>query len=201
MKQNKVNKKEFSTVILAAGKSERMGFPKLSLKYNEKSNFIEHIVSEYLEFGCTEIVLVVNEIGDQYFIDNKIQFPDIVKIIINKHPDWHRFYSLKIGVKSLSEIRPTFIHNVDNPFVNHEVLKELSNNVNLADYLSPEFNGKGGHPFLISEKVIKEIAQTEEDQKHLKEFLNQFPKIKVTVEDENVLININTINDYKKYFK
>jgi CTP:molybdopterin cytidylyltransferase MocA len=201
MKQNYINEKEFSAIILAAGKSERMGFPKLSLQYDEKSNFIEHIVSEYLEFGCTEIVLVINEIGNQYLFDNQFIFGNKIKIVINEKPEWHRFYSLKIGVKSLSEIRPTFIHNVDNPFVNHEVLKELSNNVNSADYLSPEFNGKGGHPFLISEKVIKEIAQTEEDQKHLKEFLNQFPKIKVTVEDENVLININTINDYKKYFK
>jgi len=201
MKQNKENKKEFSAIILAAGKSERMGFPKLSLKYDDKHSFIEHIVSEYLCFGCKEIILVVNEAGRNYLIMNKIKFPEEVKITINEYPDWHRFYSLKIGAKSLSEIRSVFIHNVDNPFVNNSILNELFDNINIADYISPEFKEKGGHPFLISEKIIKEITKTEENQKHLKEFLNQFPKIKVTVDDENILVNINILEDYVKYFK
>jgi CTP:molybdopterin cytidylyltransferase MocA len=200
MKQNNINEKEYSAIILAAGKSERMGFLKLSLKYNKNATFIEHIQAEYQKFGCNEIILVVNEIGNQYLIENKIQLTEKVKVVINKHPDWHRFYSLKIGAKSLSEIRPTFIHNVDNPFVNQYVLKKLCDRITEADYVSPEFDGRGGHPFLLSEKVIKEIAQTKEDQKHLKEFLNQFPKMKVPVDDENVLVNINTIDEYEKYF-
>jgi molybdenum cofactor cytidylyltransferase len=201
MMQNKVNEKEYSAIILAAGKSERMGFPKLALKYDEKSNFIEHILNEYLSFDCKEIVLVVNKIGFEYLRKNEIQFPKTVKIVINDHPDWHRFYSLKIGAKNLSENRPIFIHNVDNPFVNHDVLKALLNSKNKADYISPEFEGKGGHPILLSEKIVQEIRLVKEDQKHLKEFLNQFPKMKVQVEDENVLVNINTIEDYSRYFK
>jgi len=201
MKQNKVIEKEYSAIILAAGKSERMGFPKLSLKYDEKCIFIEHIIHEYLRFNCKEIILVVNVFGFEYLKNNKNKFPDNVQIVINKHPEWHRFYSLKIGAKNLSENKPTFIHNVDNPFVNPDVLKELSNNINKADYISPEFKGKGGHPFLISEKVIKEIAQTEEDQKHLKEFLNQYSRLKIKVDDEKILANINTLGEYNRYFK
>ncbi len=201
MKQNNINEKEFSAIILAAGKSERMGFPKLSLKYNEEHNFIEHIVSEYLSLGCKEIKIVVNEIGFDYLNKNEIWFPEKVKFVINKHPEWHRFYSLKIGARSLSKVHSVFIHNVDNPFVNHEVLKNLLIHRDNADYVSPEFEGKGGHPFLISEKVIKEITCTEEDQKHLKEFLNQFPKMKVPVGDEKILVNINTLEEYEQYFK
>lgn len=200
MKQNNINEKEYSTIILAAGKSERMGFPKLTLKYDEKSNFIEHIVNEYKNFDCKEIVLVVNKIGFEYLKKNEIQFPEIVKLVINEHTDWHRFYSLKIGAKNLSENHPVFIHNVDNPFINQSVLNQLKENLNNADYLSPEYEGKGGHPFLLSEKIIIEIQHTEEDQKHLKEFLNQFLKMKVKVDDKKVLININTIEEYRKYF-
>ena len=55
MKQNNKIKKEFSAIILAAGKSLRMGIPKLSLKYDENNIFIEHIISEYISFGCKEI--------------------------------------------------------------------------------------------------------------------------------------------------
>jgi CTP:molybdopterin cytidylyltransferase MocA len=177
-----------------------MGIPKLSLKYDEENTFIEHIVNEYLRFGCNEIVIVVNEDGIGYFKERKIQFPNKVKVVINEHPDWNRFYSLKIGAKSLSEIHPVFIHNVDNPFVNYDVLNELLNHKSKADYISPEIKGKGGHPILLSDKNINEIRLTQKDQMHFKEFLNQYPKIKVPVDDEKILANINTMKEYTKYF-
>ncbi len=200
MKQNKVNEKEYSAIILAAGKSERMGFPKLSLKYDEKNNFIEHIISEYLSFDCKEIILVINKIGIEYLKKNEIQFPETVKIVVNEHPDWHRFYSLKKGVKSLSKNRPVFINNVDNPFVNDNVLNELVKNIKTADYISPEFEGKGGHPILLSKKIIEELKTIAEDQKHLKEFLNRYSRLRIRVNDEKILVNINTIEEYKRYF-
>lgn len=201
MMQNNKTKKEFSVIILAAGKSSRIGLPKLSLRYNENKIFVEHIVNKYENFGCKEIIIVVNETGNNYLTENKIQFSDNVKIVINEHPDWHRFYSLKTGAKSMSEVIPVFVHNVDNPFVNHEVLNKLLGNTDKIDYLSPEFNGKGGHPILLSEKIIKDVISTEEDQIHFKEFLNQYPKKKMQVDDENILANINTIQEYQRYFK
>jgi CTP:molybdopterin cytidylyltransferase MocA len=57
MRQGNRKEKEFSTIILAAGKSERLGFPKLSLKYDDDTTFVEHIVNEYQSFGCSDIIL------------------------------------------------------------------------------------------------------------------------------------------------
>ena len=71
---------------------------------------------------------------------------------------------------------------------------------NLADYIIPECNGRGGHPILISDKIINDIRATEEDQVHMKEFLNQYSRLKIPVKDEKVLVNINTIGEYKRYF-
>lgn len=200
MNQDIKIKKEFSVIILAAGKSERLGFPKLSLKYDDQQIFIEHIVNEYLEFGCKEIILLVNETGLDFLNKNKIFFPDCVKIVINEHPDWHRFYSLKIGAETLSKAQHLFVHNVDNPFVNIVVLNKLLKHSKSADYISPEYEGKGGHPFLISDKIVMELRSIHEDQMHLKEFLNQFSKRKVKVDDEKIFVNINTIDEYRKYF-
>ncbi|MFC2104390.1 NTP transferase domain-containing protein [Bacteroidota bacterium] len=201
MKQNNKIEKEFSAIILAAGKSERLGFPKLSLKYNENIIFLQNIVNEYEQFGCKEIIIVINEVGNKFLNENKIHFQDNVKIVINKYPEWHRFYSLKIGAKTLSEVSPVFIHNVDNPFVNHDVLNELLNCKDKADYIGPEFKGKGGHPILLSDIIVQELRSIHKDQIHIKEFLNQFPKMKVQVEDKIVLININTIEEYQRIFK
>lgn len=200
MKQNNKTKKDFSAIILAAGKSSRMGVSKSFLKYNEQETFIEHIINEYLNFGCKQVVIITNVIDAKWFIVNAHNFSGNIKILINHHPEWHRFYSLKMATEKIINEEYVFVHNVDNPFVNIDVLIELMINRNQADYISPEFNGKGGHPILLSRRIIKDVRATEEDQIHFKEFLNKYPKKKVPVDDKKVLVNINTLEEYRKYF-
>jgi len=193
--------KDFSAIILAAGESSRMGIPKLSLKYNKNTNFLEHIVNEYDNFGCNEIVIVVNDQGEKFLKENDIKFPENVKIVLNAHTDWHRFYSLKVGVKALFEERSAFIHNVDNPFVNEKILETLTSYSEKSDYINPLYYEKGGHPFLLSKTVINDIKSSQEDKLHLKEFLNQYSRLRIKVDDEKVLVNINTLDEYRKYFR
>lgn len=193
--------KYFSVIVLAAGKSERVGFPKLLLKYDEYNTFIEQIIKEYNHLGAKEIIVVVNAISKESIKKHQIKLPVNIKLIINEHLEWHRFYSLRLGANALSQNNSVFVHNVDNPFVNKQVLSELLANSGKADYVSPEFDRKGGHPFLISTNVIQDLKTSESDQMHLKEFLNQYLSLKVPVNDKNVLVNINTLNDYRKYFK
>lgn len=200
MKQLANNKKDFSAIVLAAGKSERLGFPKLSLRYDDKNTFIEQIVKNLNEFNCREIVLVVNETGIQYLKRHNITFEENVVIVLNENPDWHRFYSLKKGVQNLSELQAVFVHNVDNPFVRLETLKELWTNRLKADYLFPEYQAKGGHPILLSPNIVKEVFHTEARQIHFREFLAQFSKLAIPVQDTNILVNINTLREYRRYF-
>lgn len=201
MNKTNIIEKDFSVIVLAAGKSERVGFPKLLLKYDEYNTFLEHITKEYKEIGAKEIIVVVNAVSKESIIKHKINFPEIVKLAMNEHPEWHRFYSLKLGALQLKKSQPVFVHNVDNPFVNNDVLTELISNTDKADYLSPQYDRKGGHPFLISEKIIQDLRDFELNQMHLKEFLNQYSGLKVPVNDKNILVNINTLGEYRTYFK
>ncbi len=193
--------KDFSVIVLAAGKSERVGYPKLLLKYDEQNTFIEQILKEYNQHGAKELIVVVNAASEDSIRKHKIKLPANVNLTINKHLEWHRFYSLKLGATSLQEIHPVLVHNVDNPFVTYEVLNELIGSADKADYLSPEYDKKGGHPFLISGKVIQDLKDSESNQMHLKKFLNQYSALKIPVKNENILVNINTLEEYRKYFK
>jgi CTP:molybdopterin cytidylyltransferase MocA len=193
-------RKDFSAIILAAGNSSRMGFPKFALKYSKTQTFLEHITEAYEKFGCAEIIVVVNVENYQYLQKQKIQFDEKIKFVVNEHPEWHRFYSLKKGVQALSKKIKIFVHNVDNPFVNPEVLMALKQNADKYDYIYPSFNGRGGHPFLLSENVVTDLKNKAENQIHLKEFLNQYDTKRIKILDERVLVNINTMVDYKKYF-
>jgi CTP:molybdopterin cytidylyltransferase MocA len=192
--------KNTSAIILSAGKSERMGVQKFSLKFDSKITFLEKLIGEYHSFGCDEIIVVLNETSAVLYHQLKLSVPGNVKVVINHHPEWERFYSLKLAALALNEVKPVFVSNIDNPFVTAKTLSTILNSSKDVDYTSPSFNGKGGHPFFISEKVIMDLRSEEQDQTHLKEFLYKYSRKFVDIDDERVLLNINTMEEYKRYF-
>ncbi|MGD9977704.1 MAG: NTP transferase domain-containing protein [Bacteroidales bacterium] len=192
--------KNISAIILSAGRSERMGTPKFALKFDEKTTFIERPVNEYLAFGCHEIIVVLNTKSIELFHQLKIVFPECVKIVENEYPEWERFYSLKLAAGALKSSCGAFVSNIDNPFLTGSTLDKLFNSSTDFDYASTSYNGRGGHPFFISSKVIGDLRTEKEDQLHLKEFLGRYPRTLVEVNDEKVLLNVNTKEDYAKYF-
>jgi len=192
--------KKYSAIILSAGKSSRMGVPKFSLRFNETSTFLENIINEYSNFGCYEIVVVLNPDNASFLKQLDLNLPSNTKIVINEHPEWERFYSLKLGAKGLKIPTNTFVSNIDNPFVNRDVLNRLASTGEGFNYVNPTYNGKGGHPFLISEKIIVDLIKEEQDQIHLKEFLGRYDKTSVEVTDEKILANINLEEEYKRFF-
>jgi molybdenum cofactor cytidylyltransferase len=195
--------KNVAVVILAAGNSGRMAFPKLFLKYDDDVTFIEKIISVYYSFGCRQIIMVLNqEVYDQYYK----RFPDHrsdskFKLVLNEHPEYERFYSIQLGIAALEKTTHCFIQNVDNPFVSNVLLEQILNSVHLEDYYVPVFKGKGGHPILINEKVIKAICQTEIYDRKLNRFLQQFCRKNIETKDNAILRNINNMKDYSVYFK
>jgi molybdenum cofactor cytidylyltransferase len=188
----------FSVVVLAAGVSTRMGKPKFLLKFDRDSYFLENIIKGYRSFGTREVIVVVNDTGSSYLNEHEIYKESEIKIVVNHHPEWDRFFSLKTGLKSLkNKKQQVFVHNVDNPFVNLTVLEAMAEKSTESDFISPAFHGKGGHPILISEKVVNEVVTEKHDALNLKEFLRRYSKYSVEVDDENILVNINTPEDYK----
>jgi len=199
--ENTVINKKYSAFILSAGRSTRMGVHKFSLMFNSTTTFLENLVNEYQRYGCKEIIVVLNPEGAKFLDQLNLKIHSIVKIVVNHHPEWERFYSLKLAAKALNETCPVFVSNIDNPFINLSVLDSLSHNINKADYINPVYNERGGHPFLLSEKVIDDLISEAEDQIHLKEFLGRYIKESAAVEDEKILVNINTEGDYRLLFK
>ncbi len=189
-----------SALILAAGKSSRMGKPKFALKFNKKLTFLEEIISCYTRFCCQEIVIVMNEIGKDYLQSQAIELSENCTIILNSHLEWERFYSVKLGLQALKLKTPAFIHNVDNPFVNSELLDDMFRLSTTSDYIVPVYKNRGGHPILLSQKIINDLILEEKNDLILSNFLHQYDKKKYEVADASVLININTPELYQTFF-
>jgi len=189
-----------SAIILAAGKSSRMGQPKFGLKFNKKTTFLEEIIGRYISFGCMQIIVVLSETGMEYLTSKSIELPSNCRIVINSHLEWERFYSVKIGLAGLQPKTNAFIHNADNPFVKTKILNGMSQLSSKSNYVVPIYENRGGHPILLSKKVINNLIAEERNDLILSNFLKKYDKKILIVTDPTVLVNINTIEDYNRYF-
>jgi len=191
---------DISVIILAAGFSERMKTHKTELSFDSNRNFFQKITEEYIQFNCKTIIAVLNQSNFNSLMRTGIKLSGKIKIIINEHPEKGKFYSLKTGAEAIDENSLTFIQNIDNPFVNQNILHLLKDNSGTADYIIPSYNKKGGHPILISAKMINAIKNEVKDAVNMKTFFNNFKKYYIPANDEKILININTVSDYDFYF-
>ncbi len=194
--------KNFATLILAAGFSGRMGIPKLSLRFDEDRSFAEKIIQTYQSAGCRNIVMIVNEQGENYLRRQKVSFTENdVTVILNMHPERERFYSLQTGLRSVQDGLPVFVQNIDNPFVETELLQQLANAYTPEGYVVPRYDGRGGHPVLLSERIVNDITTSLDWKQNLRNFLHNFKRIDCPVEEKKIFVNINTPEEYVKFFK
>jgi len=195
-----MGKKNISAIILAGGDSERLSFPKPFLLFSPRITFIEKLIRIYSKFGCRKIIAVVNK---KYFVENylsEITSNFNVTFVINKHPESGKFYSLKLGISKLTSEKYCFIQNIDNPFTNLSLLNRLNKVKSPKGYATPVFKGKGGHPILIGGGIIHGIKNELPNDINLRVFLNKYQRIETPTNYEKITANINTLNDYRKYF-
>ncbi len=185
-------------IILAGGKSERMVFPKPYLLF-EGQTFLNKIVEEYYSAGITSIYVVLNDNFCKGEWEKYIfQVKSHAEIIKNPNPELGRFHSLKLGIEKMLDFEYCFIQNIDNPFVNKALINSLMDNVNPEGYTSPVFMGKFGHPVIISKNIIQHLNNLPDGDVNLKNILSGFPRLGVQVNNDNILININTAEDYER---
>jgi molybdenum cofactor cytidylyltransferase len=190
-----------AVVIPAAGSSVRMGSHKALLMFDQRYNFIQQIVSKYAEVGISKIVVVVNKDNIDLIRSslNATEFGN-VQLVLNEHPEWERFYSVKCGLEKVVEFDNCFIHNCDNPFVSMAVIRKLMEGFRENTLIVPEFEGKRGHPVLLSRNIIQAALYPQEKSSNLRSFLGKFKSTIISVDTKNILYNINSNQDYKILF-
>ncbi len=190
-------KKNCSAIILAAGNSIRMGEDKAFLIFDSVKNttFIEHIFNVFISFKCKKIIFVLNS---KTIEKARKIIPDAV-CIENKNPDEGRFHSIKLGTEHALDSEFAFIHNVDNPFVNQNILNKLWEKRNKNAYISPKYENKGGHPILLPKKILTNIQSENTKNQNFRTFLQPFDVIHVLLDEQSILFNINTKENYNNF--
>ncbi len=190
-----ITNENIGIIILAAGLSSRMGKAKAFLKFNDNFTFLEQIIDVYFNFGIKDIIVVLNSRDSKLTKNLNLK---TTKIIVNQYPEKGRTYSLQLGGEFLLDKDYIFLQNIDNPFINSEILEKIYSEKDKNCYISPIFNSKGGHPILIPKNIFTKIHTEITENQNLKEILQPFCRKNVLMNSKTVLININTQNEYIK---
>jgi CTP:molybdopterin cytidylyltransferase MocA len=180
---------QLTVIILAAGESKRMGKPKASLMVNSRESFLSYLVKGYLQIPDNNIVVIHSSVVEPVDYGSRVHW------LQNNDPQKGRYYSIWLAAKICSPGSACLIHNVDQPFIDSRIVKEMIMLLTPDSYVVPTYGGKGGHPVFLGSEIINFIVGHPENL-DFREVLSGFRRKEVKWDDSRILLNINTKEDY-----
>jgi len=187
-----------AAVVLAAGLSTRMGRAKLILPIGGKT-VLERVLDTYRGARVDDIVVVIGASAEQ--IRSSVRF-DEERVVFN--PEYRKGMSgsLKLGIEALgSETEAAIIALGDQPFLSSKTVDRLVDEylATKAPIVVPVYRGQRGNPVLFDSSLFSQIREIEGDKGAKSVVLKNEARVReVAVEDEGVLLDIDTPSDYEK---
>jgi len=189
-----------NAIILAAGRSERMGKLKPLLRFKD-TTFLGQIIS-VLRLSDVDTITVV--LGAEAETIKKSVDLSGTRIVINENYEKGQLSSLFAAIEQgPQETEAILVCLVDNPFVTKEVVdkivgkfKETNNPI-----IVPVFNKRRGHPTLFSRSLFNELLSApEEEGARYVLYSNEERILELETSESGILIGIDTPDDYKFHF-
>lgn len=182
-----------AAIILAAGASRRMGEPKPLLPWGGRT-LLAWEIDELMSSSVDEIVVVTGNRSEavRRSLGDGARF-----CVFNQNWAQGRSTSLAKGAHSLIErgrsVDAVVVQNVDQPTraeIVDMLVRELRSSG--ADVVQPSYQGKAGHPVVISGALLAELAAVREETMGLRGVLDAHPVHLVEVDDAVVRIDLDT---------
>ena len=193
-------------ILLAAGESTRMGRLKALLPWRGQT-LLEHQVSALRDGGADRVIVVLGHRADE--LRPLVERNEGVTWTLN--PDYRqgKTTSIKAGLSALPSSLPLkggeivqeiILLNVDQPRSAVDVARVLD--VHRAhDYAItvPEYNGKGGHPIILSASLLPELGEIDEESQGIKAIVRRRPDSvqRFPVDNPEILLDLNTPEQYR----
>lgn len=182
-----------SAIILAAGKSTRMGENKLRMRWGDVT-VIEKVIRTIREAGIEDIVLVTTD-DLRFGIDN-------LRIAINL-TSHEMLSSIQVGLENQkAESEAAIICLGDQPQIESRSVRRVGEayQKNKSKIVVPSYQNRRGHPWLVAKSLWDEILEMKEHQTP-RDFLNAHAnEIEyVNLDTPTILQDLDTPEDYLKY--
>ena len=200
-----------SAIILAAGKSTRMGQSKMSMQWGD-TTVLEKVIQTIHTAGIEEIALVANsKIADNFTVH-------ISRVIVNDGGEM--LTSVQCGLRALlpppslrdsspksarfggGQMEAALICLGDQPQVEERSVRSVCEafQISGSKLVVPSYQMRRGHPWLLARELWDEVLRMREPET-LREFLNRHAsEIEyVDVNTPTILQDLDTPDDYLKY--
>jgi molybdenum cofactor cytidylyltransferase len=188
-----------AAIILAAGKSTRMGEAKQLLRLGH-STVLEQTLARVRSSGVEEIVLVLGSSAQS--ILRHLALAEGLKCVLNQDFAQGMASSLRVGLSALDpRVDAALIVLADQPFVRPETLDQLIGQHRLAgaQIVIPTYQGFRGNPVLLDRSVFAEVMALQGDVGCRAIFARHLEGIvKVEVDDAGILLDIDDQEDYQR---
>jgi molybdenum cofactor cytidylyltransferase len=183
-------------VILAAGASRRMGFPKAMLTW-DNDVFIDRIIAVF-DLPIDPLVVVVRAEGDIPALKTR-QAGRSPEYVINPDAERGQLSSLQCGLAAVPAANALAFCPLDFPLIRRDTLKVLVREFESsgAPVVMPSFESRHGHPVLIRRDIADELL-AEPPTSSAREVLHRHASETrfVAVDDPGVVADIDTPEEY-----
>lgn len=191
------------TVLLGAGRSARMGKPKLLLPWGETS-ILGHLLAQWRRLGAQHIAVVCasGDLNMQGELE-RLRFP-LANCVLNPAPERGMFSSLQCAAQ-WPQWHGGLTHWAvvlgDQPHLRDNTLRRLLDWTaqHPEQICQPARAGHGRHPVLLPKKIFTELARSE--AAHLKEFLAGREPALCELDDPGLEFDIDRPEDYQQAWK
>ena len=197
---NLITVHDLAAVILAAGRSNRMGAFKPLLPFG-KQTVIESCIDCLRKGGVETIVVVLGHRAEE--VQARISHLDVLRAL-NPEPDSEMNASIAVGVNELpATAKATLIALADHPAVPPIVVSSLIQAwENGARLVIPTWQNRGGHPVLIDLRYRQELQNLDPNRGLRALFTAHREEVRrLPVESPYVARDMDTWDDYQALYK
>jgi molybdenum cofactor cytidylyltransferase len=195
-----LRKKEgIGALILAAGKSTRMGRPKMLLPW-QGSTIIRSVVNSYLAAGISEVIVVTG--GVRREVEELLADLPVQLVFNPLYENGEMLDSLKIGLRSFSSnVEAAMIALGDQPKIGQAEISQVVEGYieTPAPLVVPSFQMRRGHPWIVERRLWKEMLGLELPRT-LRAFLKEQAEMiyYVNIDNSSILMDMDTPEDYER---
>jgi CTP:molybdopterin cytidylyltransferase MocA len=180
----------FTAIILAAGSSSRMGFPKPLLEY-QGERFIDRLLRIFRAV-CAQVIIVRSIASGEWNVDS-------ADFVTNPQPERGMLSSLQCGLREVSnESDAIFFTPVDYPAISESTVKQLAEAWAGASIVIPRHQGRRGHPVLIARVLVPEFLDLPHTAQPRDVVRRHGSSIRyVDVDDPGILLDVDTPEQHR----
>lgn len=186
-----------AAVVLAAGKSERMGRPKALLPFRGRT-FLETILDSISHSPVEYTVVVLGHYREE--IERRVALP---ASIYNPNYEQGMITSLQAGIRALPKnTTGVLLFLIDNPIVSPGVIEALIEKSPAKHIVTPTFEGRRGHPVYFAAAIFEEILALPPSQ-GANTVLRSDPSrvLEVPVDVAGILVDIDTPAEFQQFLE